>query len=58
VVAGTPLAKMGLRGSWMADVIFDDVVVPAAGRLGAEGEGFAIAMAALVSAHMRCGSLS
>ena len=52
VVAGTPLAKMGLRGSWTADVIFDDVVVPAAGRLGAEGEGFAIAMAALDSGRV------
>ncbi len=36
--------KMGLRGSPTAELLFDSVRVPADGRLGAEGEGFAIAM--------------
>src|SRR3546814_19801652 len=38
---------MGQRGAKVADVIFDDVPVPAANRLGAEGEGFRIAMRVL-----------
>jgi alkylation response protein AidB-like acyl-CoA dehydrogenase len=36
--------KMGLRGSPTAELAFDAVRVPAANRLGEEGEGFAIAM--------------
>ena len=39
--------KMGIRGSPTAELHFDDVRVPAANRLGEEGEGFAIAMATL-----------
>jgi alkylation response protein AidB-like acyl-CoA dehydrogenase len=39
--------KMGIRGSPTAELLFDDVRVPAANRLGEEGEGFAIAMATL-----------
>jgi acyl-CoA dehydrogenase len=39
--------KMGQKGARVADVIFDDVPVPAANRLGAEGEGFKIAMRVL-----------
>jgi alkylation response protein AidB-like acyl-CoA dehydrogenase len=39
--------KMGIRGSPTAELQFDDVRVPAANRLGEEGEGFAIAMATL-----------
>ena len=44
---GEPEKKMGQRGAKVADVIFDDVPVPAANRLGAEGEGFKIAMRVL-----------
>ncbi len=44
---GEPEKKMGQKGAKVADVIFDDVVVPAANRLGAEGEGFKIAMRVL-----------
>ncbi|MCW3798134.1 acyl-CoA dehydrogenase family protein [Sphingomonas sp. BN140010] len=44
---GEPERKMGQKGAKVADVIFDDVVVPAANRLGAEGEGFKIAMRVL-----------
>ncbi|HSS10848.1 MAG TPA: acyl-CoA dehydrogenase family protein [Acidimicrobiales bacterium] len=39
--------KMGVRGSPTGEVIFDDVRVPAANRIGAEGDGFRIAMATL-----------
>jgi acyl-CoA dehydrogenase len=47
VSIGHPEKKMGQKGAKVADVIFDDVVVPAENRLGAEGEGFKIAMRVL-----------
>jgi alkylation response protein AidB-like acyl-CoA dehydrogenase len=36
--------KMGIRGSPTAELAFDKLRVPVANRLGAEGQGFAIAM--------------
>jgi alkylation response protein AidB-like acyl-CoA dehydrogenase len=36
--------KMGIRGSPTAELAFDDVRVPAANRIGDEGDGFGIAM--------------
>ena len=36
--------KMGLRGSPTGEVVLDDVRVPASHRIGAEGQGFTIAM--------------
>jgi len=36
--------KMGLRGSPTAELAFDGVRVPAANRIGAEGDGFDLAM--------------
>lgn len=39
--------KMGIRGSPTAELTFDNVRVPAANRIGAEGDGFSIAMATL-----------
>ena len=36
--------KMGIRGSPTAELTFDDVRVPIENRLGAEGDGFKIAM--------------
>jgi alkylation response protein AidB-like acyl-CoA dehydrogenase len=39
--------KMGIRGSPTAELTFDDVRVPVANLLGAEGDGFKIAMATL-----------
>lgn len=44
---GEPEKKMGQKGAKVADVNFDDVPVPAANRLGEEGEGFKIAMRVL-----------
>jgi alkylation response protein AidB-like acyl-CoA dehydrogenase len=39
--------KMGMRGSVTAQVIFDGARVPAGNLVGGEGEGFALALAAL-----------
>jgi alkylation response protein AidB-like acyl-CoA dehydrogenase len=39
--------KMGIRGSPTAELTFDDVRVPIENRLGAEGDGFKVAMATL-----------
>lgn len=39
--------KMGMRGSPTAEIVFDDVRVPVANRIGEEGRGFAYAMGAL-----------
>ena len=39
--------KMGIRGSPTAELTFDDVRVPERNRLGAEGDGFRVAMATL-----------
>ena len=39
--------KMGIRGSPTSELTFDDVRVPAANRVGEEGEGFKIAMETL-----------
>ncbi len=47
VSVGEAEKKMGQKGAKVADVTFDDVPVPAANRLGAEGEGFKIAMRVL-----------
>ena len=47
VSIGAPEKKMGQQGAHVCDVHFDEVPVPAANRLGEEGEGFAIAMRVL-----------
>ncbi|HEV2748294.1 MAG TPA: acyl-CoA dehydrogenase family protein [Allosphingosinicella sp.] len=44
---GPPEKKMGQQGAHVCDVNFADVPVPAANRLGLEGEGFKIAMRVL-----------
>jgi alkylation response protein AidB-like acyl-CoA dehydrogenase len=41
---GPPMKKMGLRASATVDLFLEDVRVPAAALLGAEGAGFAYAM--------------
>jgi len=50
---GAPEAKMGLRASRTAAIYLENVRVPEERRLGAEGEGFTIAMATLD--HSRIG---
>ncbi|TCP34607.1 acyl-CoA dehydrogenase family protein [Sphingomonas sp. BK235] len=47
VSIGEPERKMGQKGARVADVHLDAVAVPVANRLGAEGEGFKIAMRVL-----------
>ncbi|MBA3844161.1 MAG: acyl-CoA dehydrogenase family protein [Actinobacteria bacterium] len=37
-------AKLGVRGSTTGELVFENCVVPAANRLGQEGEGFKLAM--------------
>ncbi len=44
---GRPERKMGQQGAHVCDVVFQDVRVPAQNRLGAEGEGFKLAMRVL-----------
>ena len=39
--------KMGIRGSPTAQLAFDEVAVPEANRLGAEGQGFNVALSVL-----------
>jgi alkylation response protein AidB-like acyl-CoA dehydrogenase len=45
--ASTIHGKLGIRGSNTAELHFDDVVVPAANRLGEEGDGFKLALRVL-----------
>jgi len=47
VSIGKPERKMGQQGAHVCDVNFDEAPVPAANRLGEEGEGFRIAMRVL-----------
>jgi acyl-CoA dehydrogenase len=47
VSVGKPEKKMGQQGAHVCDVNFDETPVPAANRLGPEGEGFRIAMRVL-----------
>ena len=41
------MGKLGLRGQATAEIALDDVRVPASAMLGAEGEGFTVAMQSL-----------
>jgi acyl-CoA dehydrogenase len=47
ITIGEPEKKMGQKGAKVADVILDNVEVPASLRLGEEGQGFKIAMQVL-----------
>ena len=47
LTVGKPERKMGQQGAHICDVIFENVRVPASLRLGAEGQGFKIAMQVL-----------
>jgi alkylation response protein AidB-like acyl-CoA dehydrogenase len=44
--------KLGLRGQATAELVLDQVRVPDSARLGAEGKGFTVAMAALAKGRM------
>ncbi len=57
VSIGTPERKMGQQGANVCDVNFDEVRVPAANRLGAEGEGFKIAMRVLDRGRLHISAL-
>ncbi|USQ87162.1 acyl-CoA dehydrogenase family protein [Streptomyces phaeoluteigriseus] len=50
--AAPPERKMGLKGSPTTQVHFDGVRIPDALRIGEEGQGFAIALAALDSGRL------
>jgi len=52
VRVGQVFHKMGLHGSPTGELILEEVSVPATNRLGAEGEGFTVAMRALDSGRI------
>jgi acyl-CoA dehydrogenase len=54
---GIPEKKMGQQGANVCDVHFDDVRVPAANRLGEEGQGFRIAMQVLDRGRLHISAL-
>jgi alkylation response protein AidB-like acyl-CoA dehydrogenase len=56
VTTGDIHGKLGVRAGSTGWVAFQDVEVPAANRLGEEGEGFKIAMAALDNGRYTVGS--
>lgn len=58
VSVGKKEDKMGQRASDTCDVLFDEVRVPAANRIGAEGEGFKVAMMTLDKARPSVAALS
>jgi alkylation response protein AidB-like acyl-CoA dehydrogenase len=55
---GAPERKLGWNASPTAQVIFEDCRVPAANLVGAEGEGFRIAMAGLDGGRINIGACS
>jgi len=48
--------KLGLRGQATAEIFLGEVRVPSSGRLGAEGEGFRVAMSALDKGRVSVGA--
>jgi len=57
ITIGSPDHKMGQRGALIADIIFEDVRVPARNLLGQEeGKGFLAAMQALDSGRLSVGA--
>jgi alkylation response protein AidB-like acyl-CoA dehydrogenase len=55
---GPPEKKMGWHAQPTRQVIFDNVHVPVSNRLGAEGDGFGIAMTALDGGRLNIGACS
>jgi alkylation response protein AidB-like acyl-CoA dehydrogenase len=56
LVLGNPEDKMGLRGSDTVSLSLEDLRVPAEQRLGAEGDGFRIAMSMLDAGRIGVGA--
>ncbi|MBW8813253.1 MAG: acyl-CoA dehydrogenase family protein [Caulobacterales bacterium] len=54
---GKPEKKMGQQGAHICDVNFDNVRVPAENRIGAEGEGFKVAMQVLDRGRLHISSV-
>jgi alkylation response protein AidB-like acyl-CoA dehydrogenase len=52
VKVGQVFKKMGLHGSPTGELVLEEVEVPLDGRLGAEGQGFTVAMRALDSGRI------
>lgn len=52
VRVGQVFEKMGLHGSPTGELVLEDVRLPVASRLGAEGQGFTVAMRALDSGRI------
>jgi alkylation response protein AidB-like acyl-CoA dehydrogenase len=50
--------KMGLRASPTVEVVLRDVLIPVENRLGAEGDGFNVAMSALDSGRITIAAIS
>ncbi len=57
ITVGKPEKKMGQQGAHIHDVSFDGVRVPAANRLGEEGEGFKVAMQVLDRGRLHIGAV-
>ena len=55
---GAPERKLGWNASPTAQVMFDNVRVPVANRVGAEGDGFRFAMAGLDGGRLNIGACS
>jgi acyl-CoA dehydrogenase len=55
---GAPERKLGWNASPTAQVIFENVKVPVANRVGAEGDGFRFAMAGLDGGRLNIGACS
>ncbi|HLI09020.1 MAG TPA: acyl-CoA dehydrogenase family protein [Ktedonobacteraceae bacterium] len=50
--------KMGLHSSPTRELIFDNCVIPAANRIGEEGQGFKIALSSLDSGRVNIGAVA
>ncbi|WP_404481802.1 acyl-CoA dehydrogenase family protein [Novosphingobium sp. BL-52-GroH] len=55
---GAPEKKLGWNSSPTAQVVFEDCRIPAANRVGAEGDGFKFAMAGLDGGRINIGACS
>jgi alkylation response protein AidB-like acyl-CoA dehydrogenase len=55
---GAPERKLGWNASPTAQVVFENVKVPVANRVGAEGDGFRFAMAGLDGGRLNIGACS